>query len=84
MACCGGNRSPRPVLHHSVTPAQPPPTPRPGPTLRYTGTSAILVRGPRTGRTYTFTTESREQSVAASDAEVLLRTRLFSQVSGMK
>lgn len=84
MACCGGNRNPRPVLHHSVTPTQAPPPSQPGPTLRYIGTSGILVRGPRTGRTYTFTPESPEQSVSASDAEVLLRTRLFSPVSEPK
>lgn len=84
MACCGGNRNPRPVLHHSVTPAQPPATPQPGPTLRYNGSSAVLVLGPRTGSTYTFTPDAREQAVAASDADALLRTRLFSSVSSPK
>lgn len=86
MACCGGNRTSRPSSHHYVTPAPAQADAHfpSGPTLHYTGTSAILVRGPRTGRTYTFTPESRNQSVAHSDAEILLRTRLFSPISDSK
>jgi hypothetical protein len=47
--------------------------------LRYTETSAILVKGPVTGRQYQFSGSSPVQAVDARDVAALLRTRFFSQ-----
>jgi hypothetical protein len=77
MSCCGKNQSTRIPRYQSVTPATPPQAPVHGVSLRYIRASTILVRGPRTGRVYTFTPESPEQDVAPADVEVLLRTGLF-------
>jgi hypothetical protein len=49
-------------------------------TLRYLEISPILVRG-QTGRPYTFSGANPNQSVDPRDAEALLRTRFFRQVS---
>ena len=81
MPCCGKNRSAEPSRYASVTRNTPLEPLQHGATLRYTGGSAILLRGPRTGRVYTFTRESPEQIVASVDAEVLLRTGLFRSIS---
>ena len=81
MPCCGSNKNAGSPRYTSVTPNTPVHPPVHGVTLRYTGQSAILLRGPRTGRVYTFTPESPEQMVATADVEVLLRTALFTTTS---
>ena len=81
MPCCGKNRSRELSRYASVTHARSPEPLPSGVTLRYTGTSAILLRGPATGRVYTFTRDVAEQIVARADAEVLLRTGIFTAVS---
>lgn len=45
--------------------------------LRYRERASVVVRGPVTGRTYTFATASPSQPVEARDAEPMLRTRRF-------
>ena len=45
--------------------------------VRYVDFPAIVVRGPATGRQYTFSMAEPRQSVDARDAEALLRTRFF-------
>ncbi len=79
MACCGEKRTREAARYRSVTREAPAGEARPGPEsrLRFTGRSAILVRGPATGRTYAFTREAPEQPVARADLDALLRTRLF-------
>ena len=77
MSCCGKNQNAGFPRYRSVTPVTPPEAPVHGVTLRYIRNSAILVRGPRTGRVYSFTAEAPDQVVASSDMEVLLRTGLF-------
>jgi hypothetical protein len=46
-------------------------------TLRYIGGSAILVRGPASGRSYSFSARQPAQRVDPRDAGPLLRTGLF-------
>ena len=79
MGCCGENRRRAAIRYPSVTRDAPPPDDRTGPEsrLRFTGHSAILVRGPVSGRSYAFTKEKPEQAVARPDIEALLRTGLF-------
>lgn len=45
--------------------------------IRYVEVSPILVRGPATGRRYSFSGANPVQAVDARDAERLLRTRFF-------
>ncbi len=79
MPCCGQNRPREPFRYQPVTRPAPPATRAPGPEtrLRFVGRSAILVRGPVTGRSYAFTKEKPELAVARPDVDVLLRTGLF-------
>jgi hypothetical protein len=66
---------PGPIRHQaSVAPLVPP---GPTVTIRYRSGSAILVRGPVTGRQYRFSPERAVQAVDARDVEALLRTRVF-------
>jgi hypothetical protein len=72
------------------TPRQPrsPHQPTPGLTgpthssvsLRYLERSPILVRGPATGREYSFSGTHPVQPVDARDAEAFLRTRFFRKI----
>ena len=48
--------------------------------LRYTETSLILVRGPKSGRQYQFSASNPVQAVDARDVNALLRTRFFARV----
>jgi hypothetical protein len=83
MSCCGKSRTAEHFRYPSVTqPVNLNPN-EDGATqlLRYTRGLAILVRGPRTGRSYAFSADAPEQLVAPADVEVLLRTGLFLRVS---
>lgn len=75
MGCCGKAREAARGEYASVTPkaaiAQPGQL---GGVIRYLGQSAILVRGPRTGRVYAFRPGEPDQVIDHRDAEVLLRT----------
>ncbi len=79
MGCCGEKRAREAARYRSVTRDAPAAGAGPGleSRLRFTGRSAILVRGPVTGRAYVFTKETPEQPVARPDVDALLRTRLF-------
>ncbi len=79
MGCCGENRRREAIRYRSVTRDTPPAESRSDPEsrLRFTGRSAILVRGPVTGRSYAFTKERPELAVARPDVDVLLRPGLF-------
>jgi hypothetical protein len=48
--------------------------------LRYVGQQGIVVRGPATGRPYTFTGAEPVHTVDPRDAAVLLRTQYFRSV----
>ena len=50
-------------------------------TLRYTGTTSILINGARSGRTYLFSTESPKGTVFSDDAPALFSTGLFTAES---
>jgi hypothetical protein len=45
--------------------------------LRYRGSTGITVRGPRSGRTYTFSGAEPERFVDSRDVEPLLKMGLF-------
>jgi hypothetical protein len=45
--------------------------------LRYLERSSIRVRGPATGREYSFSAADPVQAVDTRDADALLRTRFF-------
>jgi hypothetical protein len=45
--------------------------------LRYIGTPGVVVRGPATGKPYTFTTAEPTHVIDPKDAAVLLRTQYF-------
>ena len=78
MGCCGKAREAIRQEYASVTPepaaARPP---QPGIAIRYLGRSPLLIRGPRTGRAWTFRPGEPDQLVDPLDAEVLVRTGLF-------
>lgn len=81
MGCCGQKRTNRQNIEMVATSAaQPRPAPtypvRPGVKLCNMGETALLVRGPTTGRTYGFA-RSGAQIVDPQDALALLRTRHF-------
>ncbi len=91
MGCCGKaranfSRAAVAPAHTSATAVQSagnqPWPQRPGTTsqplmLRYVGRSAIVVRGPSTGRQYAFSVVEPAQPVDARDAAVFLRTHYF-------
>jgi hypothetical protein len=47
--------------------------------LRYAGSSPVVVRGPATGRSYSFSQGGQINTVDRRDAVVLLRTHYFRQ-----
>jgi hypothetical protein len=52
--------------------------PRPArPALRYLKEGSLALRGPHTGRVYSFDAAGEATAVDPKDLEVLLRTRLF-------
>jgi hypothetical protein len=81
MPCCGGNRE-----KARTAPVQP--APRTGVAspdgatvmLRYTGTTGIGVRGPRSGRVYAFSGRDPEHAVDGRDAEGLMKLGFFRRV----
>jgi hypothetical protein len=94
MACCGQNRErARTVTPASPWPSSPSAAPTsvitPGAAapltgaitrLRYTGMASIVVRGPRTGRSYAFSAHAPEQTFDRRDADAFLRMALFRRV----
>lgn len=56
-------------------------------TLEFQGSSSIIVRGPATGVSYSFSPAEAVRNINAADAAVLLRTgsfRLMRSLSGME
>jgi len=53
---------------------------RDGTALRYTGKTALSVRGPASGRVYSVAPERRRIEAAAADCAALLRTGLFTRI----
>jgi hypothetical protein len=94
MGCCGKARANLSVSRAAATAApapangstNQPASPRPASTgtlplrLRYVGQQGIVVRGPATGRPYTFTGAEPVHTVDPRDAAVLLRTQYFRSV----
>ena len=85
MACCGDKRTafraaqPRPSFV-PTPPARPTaPGAAAGQTARveHVGRTSVRIRGPVSGRVYTFTPARRVQQVDAADVPLLLRSRLF-------
>ena len=83
MGCCGQKRAllrARPVAAPTSEPAaaaeQEPPDPSLVP-VEYRGAVPVLLRGPSSGRLYTFTPARRVHRVAAGDAAALRRDPRF-------
>lgn len=70
MGCCGDKRA---ALRHPQRPS----SPGAAPLVEYVRQSSTRVRGPATGRVYTFTPAQRVQEVDVADLPYLLRSRLF-------
>ena len=73
----------RPMPRPQISVANP--APRPAVTgssvrLRYTGTTSIGVRGPRSGRVYAFSGSEPERTVDGRDVEGLLKLGFFRRV----
>ena len=86
MPCCGQNREKArtetgqpPAQANPAPPAKSTPAMNSGGTvrLRYRGSTSISVRGPRSGRNYTFSGSEPERLVDARDVEALLKIGLF-------
>ena len=85
VGCCGDKRTafraaqPRPgfVPSPPARPAVQAPAPGEAARLEHVGRTSVRVRGPVSGRVYTFTPAHRVQQVDAADAPLLLRSRLF-------
>ncbi len=90
MSCCGQRRSnftARPPVARSTTDAnvRPARAPSPAPApqsggmvaLRSVSTGGMVVRGPATGRQYSFSAATPVQMVDVRDAAALLRTSWF-------
>jgi hypothetical protein len=90
MGCCGQSRagyaasdevrslpaaSPLPAVDRPA--AAPPRAAAGGVRLRFSGAAAVRVRGPVSGADYAFSGSDPVRTVAASDAEGLLRTGYF-------
>lgn len=89
MSCCGHRRATfnsasAPARARMQTAARPavPTSPAPAaaePRLRYLGTTAIALRGPRSGRIYRFAAAGDAMAVDGRDLDALLATRLFAR-----
>ena len=90
MPCCGQNRAtlqtnqtvaarPFPATVPVPAPTTPPPVTKgaPAPRLRYKQSGHVVVRGPKTGWSYEFSTAKPVQPVEARDAQLLIATGLF-------
>jgi hypothetical protein len=89
MSCCGQRRSTftarppvaRPAAEAYVRPPRAPPAPAPQSggmvALRSVSTGGMVVRGPATGRQYSFSAAAPVQMVEVRDAAALLRTSWF-------
>jgi hypothetical protein len=96
MGCCGKSRNNLSVMRAAKVPAATPGSgaaPRFSSNiisingaaplqLRYLGPSDVVVRGPLTGKSYTFTQTQPVHTVDRRDAVMLLRTRHFRQHAG--
>lgn len=90
MGCCGQNRaalSRQFATRSNTTPSAiggSEPTPAivsPPVRLHYMQASAILVRGPVTGRIYQFSAAQPDSNVDSRDVAALVRSGLFRQIS---
>ncbi len=81
MSCCGKKRDGlRQAAKLSVTQANAPKAlQNKSAMLLYRGQSSVLVTGLYSGQVYRFSAKLPEMLVHAADAEVLLRTGLFTQ-----
>lgn len=80
MSCCGKGREALKAQRHSIThEVDTEPSPE---RIRYTGDWSILIRGPISGRAYSFDTERREQPVDERDTEAMLLTGMFERSGG--
>jgi hypothetical protein len=70
VGCCGDKRA-------SFKARQRVPEPEGAPRVEYVRRTGARVRGPVSGRVYTFTRSRRVQEVDAADLPLLLRSRLF-------
>jgi hypothetical protein len=83
MSCCGQKRLALTATPRR-TPAMEAPAPRPArpakPALRYLREGSLALRGPHTGRVYSFDAAGQATAVDPQDLEALLRTRLFERI----
>lgn len=78
MGCCGDKRQAMTPARGAAQPAPASiPTFRGAVTLHYTQRAPVRVRGPLTGREYSFSVDAPDQPVDARDADALLATRFF-------
>jgi len=92
MGCCGNQRaqlraSRPPATRLAAGPLAPPPPvaapepERPDVSVEHVGRTSVRVRGPASGRLYTFTPARRIQPVDAADVPILLRSRMFREAT---
>lgn len=77
MACCGQQRVS--LVYGKTTGAQASYEPGSSVHIRFTQASAVLVRGPVTGRHYQFNGTGNTQRVDARDAAALIKSGYFQQ-----
>jgi len=83
MSCCGQKRLALTATPRRTPAAEAPRPVRPAnPALRYLKEGALALRGPQTGRVYSFDAAGQATAVDPKDLEALLRTRLFEIVEG--
>lgn len=73
MSCCGQ----RGISARPRVPAESWPAAVRASRVEYTGETAILLRGPATGRQYQFSPQRRVSDVEEADARVLIQTGYF-------
>lgn len=78
MACCGQQRAS--LVYGKTSGAQASYEAGSSVNVRFTQTSAVLVRGPVTGRHYQFNGASSTRRVDARDAAALIKSGYFQQV----
>lgn len=78
MPCCGQQRAV--LVQGKATGAQSSHHPDSSVNVRFTQASAVLVRGPVTGRHYQFNGTANTQRIDARDAVALIKSGYFQQV----
>ena len=78
MGCCGQQRAV--LVQGKATGAQTSQDSGASVTIRFTQPSAVLVRGPVTGRHYQFNGSANTQRVDTRDAAALIKSGYFQQV----